>query len=256
MKRHLLLYLTIGFATGCAKKSDQKQPDLNPAAKEQTSLSGMNSGDQAGVREVVFKNSYVERNWPVEDEEDNEWTQEFKDAATPAEKIEVLGRKQATGPEQLASVIRASLREPNEGLRIEAAQTIMSLIDLPDEVPDLVMGAVNDPSSEVRAYAMESVNELHKKTQLEVYGATIGASDYEVRKTTIVELGRMHSKPAFEVLMQGLANEDAAFRDEVNFEINLMVNQKFESYEEAKNWWDGPGAVNFSDNMIDTGDDE
>ncbi len=255
MKRNILICLVIVLVSGCSKKEDSDDPGEGvPPTKGQPKLSGMSGGDGngGGTKEKVFRNTYVEKNWPVEDEVENEWTAEFKEAATPQEKIEVLGRKQGTGPEQLASLIRASLREPDEGLRIEAAQTIMSLIDLPEEVPDLVMGAVNDPSSEVRAYAMEAVNELHKETQLKVFEATIAAPDYDVRKTTIVELGRMHSKPAFEVLMTGLMSEDNTFRNEVNFEINHMVQQKFETFEQARDWWQA-SAGDFGDNMIHTG---
>jgi len=257
MKRNFLLCLALGLATGCSKKPDPRDPKaaVQPT-KEQRVLSGMTDSDKELVAGRPPKNAYVEMHWPVEDEVDNEWTQEFKAAATPQEKIEVIGRKQGTGPEQLGSLIRAALRVPDEKVRIEAVQTITTLIELPDEAPDLVAGAVHDPSSEVRAYAMEAVNELLPETQLDVYKATIAAPDHDVRKRTITELGRMHSKPAFEVLMTGLDNPDASFREEVNFEINLLVNQKFESYEQAKNWWDGPGAVNFSDNMIHTGGDE
>ena len=133
---------------------------------------------------------------------------------------------------------------------------LTSFVTLPDEVADLVTGAVHDPSSEVRALAMEAAIELLPETRLEVYKNTIAVPDPEVRKSTIVELGRMSSKPAFEVLMTGLQNPDPGFRQEVNFEIKLLVDQEFESYDQAKNWWDGPGEVSYSDQMVHTGGNE
>ena len=266
MKPNLFITSLVVFAlvSGCSKESEENPPEGGgQPGKGASNLSGLSQGgagtgtgasSSGASEEKVFKNTYVEQNWPAE-EEQNEWTNEFNAAATPEEKIEVLGRKQATGPEQLASVIRAALRVPDERLRIEAAQTIVSLLEEPEGVPDLVAAAVHDPSSEVRAYAMESVLELLPKTQVEVFKETINAPEYDVRKKTITELGRMHDKPSFEVLMTGLAHPDSAFREEVNFEINLMVDRKFESYEQANAWWESEGAPNYSDDMIYTGED-
>lgn len=257
MKRLFPLCLAFIFATGCSEKDEEKaSQSSNTITKEQRrenrNTSFGNSEAPNESNKTSFRNSYAEKNWPEEEEVENEWTREFKAAATPEEKIEVLGRKQANGPEQLSGLIRASLKVPNERVRIEAAQSIVSLLEIPEDVPDLVMGAVHDTSSEVRAYAMESVNELLPETKLKVYESTIAAPDYDVRKTTIVELGRIHTKPAFDVLMTGLQSGDAAFREEVNFEIKLMVNRNFESYEEATSWWQ-QNTTDYSDNMIYTG---
>jgi hypothetical protein len=258
MKPHILLLLAIGFSFGCSEKDEQKSSQASdPSGMEQRRMDRMSRDGNAGEpRRVPFENSYAEENWPAEDEGDNPWLQEFSSAKTPEEKIEVLGRKQATGPEQLASLIRASLKVSNENLRIEAVQSIPTLLEMPEEVPDLVTGAVNDPSSEVRTYAMDAVNELSKDTRLKVYESTIAAPDYDVRKTTITELSRIHSKQSFEVLMKGLETEDAGFREEVNFEIGALVNKTFGSYSQAKAWWDTEGSPNYDDTMIYTGDDE
>ena len=254
MKPRILLFLAMVFSYSCSEKSSQADDE---SGMEQRRINRMSRDGNAGEpRQVAFENSYAEENWASGDEDDNQWLQEFNSAKTPEEKIEVLGRKQATGPEELAGLIRASLKVPNENLRIEAAQAIASLLEVPEEVPDLVTGAVNDPSSEVRAYAMDAVNELSDDTKLKVYESTIAAPDYEVRKTTITELSRIHSKQSFEVLMKGLETEDVGFREEVNFEIGALVNKEFGSYSQAKAWWDTEGSPNYDDTMIYTGGEE
>lgn len=120
------------------------------------------------------------------------------------------------------------------------------------ELVDLVMGAVHDPSSEVRILTMEAVVDFPAETQVAIYRRTISAPEYDVRRMTIVELGRLRTKPAFEVLIGGLQHGDPEFRDEVNTEIHLLVNQRFDSFDEAAAWW-GENADGFSDNMADFG---
>ena len=95
---------------------------------------------------------------------------------------------------------------------------------------------------------MEIVAEM-PDTKIEIYRNTIRAPDEKVRKQTAVELGRLLTKPAFEVLIEGLQDADPGFRKSVNFEINLLVNREFESYTEAKQWWDD-NKTKYSDRMI------
>jgi hypothetical protein len=262
MKRRLLLLFALAFVSGCSKKPEQadaKKP-APPDKSGKGSLSAIRDGDKpgpgSGGGDGPVTNTYAEEHWPADAVEENEWIAEFSAAKTPDEKLAVIGRKQGSGPEMLGGLIRAALRDPSERVRIEAVQTLTSFVSLPDEVADLVTGAVHDPSSEVRTFAMEAARELLPETQIEVYKNTIAVPDPDVRKMTIVELGRMLSKPAFEVLMTGLQNEDPGFRKEVNFEINLLVNREFENFDAAKNWWDGPGAVGYNENMINIGDNQ
>jgi hypothetical protein len=120
------------------------------------------------------------------------------------------------------------------------------------EAVDLVVGAVHDPDREVRLLAMETALELGRPTQLEIYRSTIVAPDESIRKMTITELGRIASKPAFEVLITGLQHPDSGFRGEVNEEINLLVDRRFETFDEARAWW-AESAGNFADNMVHIG---
>jgi hypothetical protein len=121
-----------------------------------------------------------------------------------------------------------------------------------DEAVDLVVGAVHDPDREVRLLAMEAALELGPQTQLNIFRQTIAVPMESIRKMTITELGRMRTKPAFEVLITGLQNPDSEFRGEVNEEIKLLVRRGFETFDEAQEWW-VESAGSYADNMVHIG---
>jgi len=257
MKRFAAFILISLFAFGCSKDDDGDSPSGGTDPKDpKLSAMGSNPDGSSGAGGPI-RNRYAEKNWKEEELEENEWTEQYAAAKTTEERLTVLGRKQSSGPEQLSSLIRRALRDKDERVRIEAVQMLTSFVTLPDEVVDLVMGGVNDPSSEVRALTMESIIELLPETRLEAYKSTIAAPDETVRLETIKELGRIYSKPSFETLMTGLQHPDLEFRARVNEEIQNMTQtqREFQSYTEARDWWD-VAQEHFGDNMVQIRDFE
>jgi hypothetical protein len=41
-----------------------------------------------------------------------------------------------------------------------------------------------------------------------------------------------------DILIIGLKDPNPDFRNEVRTEINFLVSQKFDTYDQAKKWWD------------------
>ena len=314
---HLLLLLAVGFFCSCSEESSTSDSETQGDKKRRSSSRGPDGGSNFSYSPTEAGSStYAKRNWPTEEEEPtNEWTEQFKNATTSAQKIEVVERKQSSGPEDLAPLIRMSLRDSDERVRMEAVKMLPSFVSMPppsggrsplagprrslpgegsgpgseepengggstgdgttdngtsppettdadpqlgsqdplrDEVVDLVVGATYDENSEVRILAMEAALELQPERQIEIFSQTIETPEYDVRKMTIVELGRMMSKPAFDVLITGLQSPDPNFQVEVNKEIHLLVNRRFRDYESAQSWWE-QNAARYSDNMIDVG---
>ena len=312
LHRYIIGFVFLCMVGACSRDDEEEGSTASPRERPGR-VAGKVSGEAEGSASGVVRNSYVERHWKEEDEPKNEWTEEFKAAATSEERIEVLERKQVSGPEMLAPLIRLALRDADERVRTEAVRMLSSFggvasrgrdadwpgapsrddpsmgraigrrggggdhgsspsvlpddgsgadSDLPgntdreeigqpeSEVADLVVASTHDPASEVRILAMEAALELPPETQLEVYRSTIATPDETVRKMTITELGRMMSKPAFEVLTTGLQNSDSEFFDAVNGEIKLLVDRKFASYEEAQAWW-SENSGSFRENMIE-----
>lgn len=270
--------LTIGtvafcLAVACCKKSGADRSAADGSARETPERPARGAGrGSAGGSDAAVQNPYARDHWSTANESANRWTDEFKAAAAPQGRIDVIERKQASGPEMLAPLVRLALQDGDERVRSEAVKTIRSFAGWrgsvvapaaggnggPEpatargEIVDLVVAAAHDPSSEVRVLAMEAALELETGTQLEIYRKTIAVPDATVRKMTITELGRMMSKPAFEVLLTGLQHPEPDFREQVNGEIQLLVNRKFGSFEQAQVWWDA-NAGSFNDKMIDTG---
>ena len=79
-----------------------------------------------GGGESVVENPFAEKRWPEGEEVENEWTERFKEARTAEERLEGMGLKQASGPEDLDPLLRLALRDPDESVRQEAAKMISS----------------------------------------------------------------------------------------------------------------------------------
>ncbi len=243
--------LAILLACAACKKKEPNDTTKVPDGSKPASKGA------AGLPEVTpaapaVKNAYAEKHWKL-GEPTGEWDTKFEEAATVDEKIEVLGEKETYGPEDLPDLIRRALRHPDERLRIEAVQRTPGLVTTGKEAADVLSGAVYDESKEVRAYAMEMAREQFMDAKLDIYRNTIKAEASEVKELTAVELGRLSTKPAFEILMEGLGDSDPAFVSKVNEEIFLLVNQRFDSQRDAQNWWGGV-SKNYDDRLNYTGE--
>jgi HEAT repeat protein len=43
---------------------------------------------------------------------------------------------------------------------------------------------------------------------------------------------------AVDILIEALRDEDAEFREKVSSAISMLLDKEFESYKEAKTWWE------------------
>ena len=112
----------------------------------------------------------------------------------------------------------------------------LSGIDDPQTV-ELLAQALSDTSKNVRSAALEVAEGHGDNIKLGVMEEGIG-SPYDDVKYEIVSLLEDRSDHiAVEVLIEGLKDTDPDFREEVNAALDFLIDEEFETYEEAEAWW-------------------
>ena len=137
-------------------------------------------------------------------------------------------------------VLRKAMDDSAEEIRA-AAIDIVDDIEVPGGDPeeaDILLKAVNDSSEDVRNAALDAI-ENKPSYDLEIIGEDAIKSQYpEVKETILEALADTPSVRGVEVMIEGLKDPDPEFRNDVIDELELITDQSFNSYDEARKWWD------------------
>lgn len=158
---------------------------------------------------------------------------------------ELLG--EYLSPEILPAIEKA-LASPNEKVRLNAMD---SLANIDDPAAATLMGlALNDVSESVRTKSLEAIKQQEGDRQLASLSAAM-ASQYNDVKTealSLLELRGDHK--AVPVIMGGLLDANPEYRQEVNSALNFLIEQEFETYEQAIKWWENNNN-RFDENLFE-----
>jgi hypothetical protein len=101
----------------------------------------------------------------------------------------------------------------------------------------LLAGALNDPTEEVRVAVFDCIGDQDEAVKLTVFKAGIRSRFSDVKENTVTALMDLSCKGAVDVLILGLRDSDTEHRERINVALTFLIGQEFNSYEEAKNWW-------------------
>jgi hypothetical protein len=102
----------------------------------------------------------------------------------------------------------------------------------------LLAGALNDPNEEVRVAVFDCLGDQDEAVKLTVFKAGISSRFSDVKENTVTALMDLSCKGAVDVLILGLRDSDTEHRERINVALTFLIGQEFNSYKEAKNWWD------------------
>ena len=137
---------------------------------------------------------------------------------------------------EILPVVEQALDVKDEETRMEALTPLSGIND--PQVAELLIRALGDTSKGVRSAALEVIDEhsdhLIKLTVMEK-GITSPYDDVKYEVASLLEDRSDHS--AVEILIEGLKDTDADFREEINETLDFLIEEEFETYEEARAWW-------------------
>jgi outer membrane murein-binding lipoprotein Lpp len=137
---------------------------------------------------------------------------------------------------EIIPIISQAIKSRDEQTRIDALAPLAN-IDNP-QVVDLLVEALDDTSEEVRSVALEAAQEQGDDIQLNVLEKGIVSSHKDVKSEALSLLEDRSDHASIEIIVTGLLDEDLKFREEVNSVLDFMIDQEFENYETAIDWWD------------------
>jgi HEAT repeat protein len=141
---------------------------------------------------------------------------------------------------EVFSNLRKAMEDSSPEVR-EAAVDIIDDIDIPKGDPeeaDLLLKAINDPSEDVRDAALTAL-ENKPPYELEIIGEEAIKSEFpEIKEAILESLADTPSVRGVEIMIEGLNDPDPEFREDILDELELITDQTFSSFDDAKKWWD------------------
>lgn len=197
----------------------------------------------------------------------NDAISRYKKAATAEEKIEILEDLALISNRKILDLVYQALDDENDEVRLAAVQ-LLADFDSEAIVP-VVDKAMNDPNEEVRLAAVEALDDIESPEVSGILAKGIADDSEDVRdavffllsdkdsgtKEAILEEAIKSTYPdvrekvpdlaidapshkTMELLISAMKDEDEDFREEIKSVISFFLSEDFETYEEAKDWWD------------------
>lgn len=155
-----------------------------------------------------------------------------KDANVALAAVELLQGYET--PDILPAVTQA-MTHPNEDVR----QTALSLLlDIEDpRISKVLSDAVLDESENIRSTALDEIKYKEKDIQFKVLETAISSPYNDTKEEAVFMLQYTGGPQAVDILIEGLRDQNADFREEASSAISTLVDKEFTSYQEAKSWW-------------------
>jgi hypothetical protein len=149
--------------------------------------------------------------------------------------MEALLDYDSNSPEVIPVAARA-LKDSEEEIRQSAVQACAS-VDSP-QVDKILLSALQDSSEEVRAGAIQIAAQKDAPVRLEILKAGITSSYNDVKTASVSSLAEISSPAAVDILITGLKDNNPEFHEEVKSALSFLLSQDFDTYNQAKSWWD------------------
>ena len=98
--------------------------------------------------------------------------------------------------------------------------------------------ALDDKSEDVRSAALEIADDHEGDIQLSVLRHAVSSPHYDVRSEAISLLEFRGDHSVVDIIIEGLLDSNAEFREEVNSALDLLIDREFKNHETARTWWD------------------
>jgi hypothetical protein len=147
--------------------------------------------------------------------------------------------------------VETALQHNDESIRENAVQ-FLGNVDAP-QVGDLIAQAFNDASEDVRSAAITAAEGLNEDIQLAVSQIAIASPYADAKEAAVSMLENMGNKKSVDVLINGLKDQNSDFRQTVSGSLESLIDQKFNTFEQAQSWWK-KNKNKFDDDLDPIGD--
>ena len=132
--------------------------------------------------------------------------------------------------------IADAMSHPNEDVRQTALNLLLDIND--PKAGDLLDTALSDKSEDIRDAALDITRYKDKQIQFKVLETAISCPFSDIKEKSVFMLENIRDHRAVDILIEALRDKDAEFREKVGSAISMLLDKEFESYKEAKTWWE------------------
>jgi hypothetical protein len=138
-------------------------------------------------------------------------------------------------PEVLPAITKAMAHQDEE-VRQTAVNLLLDIND--PQTGDLLAAALSDKSEDIRNSTLDITKYKDKEIQFKVLETAISSPFSDVKENSIFMLEYLGGRHAVDILIEALRDTDTEFRERVASAISMLIDKEFESYKEAKTWWE------------------
>jgi hypothetical protein len=139
------------------------------------------------------------------------------------------------GPKVLPVVTKA-MAHPNEEVRQTAVNILLDIND--PQTGNLLATALSDESEIIRNAALDITRYKDEQIRFKVLETAISCPFSDIKEKSVFMLANNGGRHAVDILIEALRDEDAELREKVGSAIGMLIDEEFESYQEAKSWWE------------------
>ncbi len=236
--------------------------DVNRSARTQPVLKEQITQVMAGDKKIT-ESSDLRQDIPPE-----QGLEQFESFTSSEEKVNWIAEMSESNPDSLLGIVDTALDDPDEEVRQAAMEALVdsepnapglsdvvtkAIFDSDPQVresaveacgfvegaqaDELLAQALDDESDDVRMSVFDVIENKDTGVQLKVLTPAIASRYKDVREGALSTLIDISSPAAMDILIEGLKDPDADFRDDVTDAISFLVSEDFEDYQQAKKWW-------------------
>jgi hypothetical protein len=158
--------------------------------------------------------------------------------------------------DEVISVVEKALDDSDPDVRLSAVEVLADYEQGAGGNPrivELILRALTDENEDVHFAAMSAAEEQEAADKLRIFDAAISSAYNDVKLEAVSELSDMSSPAAMDVLIKGLKDDNAEVREEVSSAIYFLIDEQFDSYSQAEQWWRANCHL-FDENLVEEED--
>ncbi len=170
---------------------------------------------------------------------------EFKNQAARVLRLDLPEKERLAAIKELAEmdpsvvidVVMKALDSPSVEVREDTLDALVNIDE--DAVNTPLLKAMEDENPDVIEKAMDIMGHIHSPNILPSLERAITDRDEDIREQALSILEDVPDPRAIDILIEeGLLNDYWSTREDALDSLGFITDQDFESYEEAREWWD------------------
>ena len=153
------------------------------------------------------------------------------------EKLAAIRRLENINDPIVLDAVMMAMDDPDPDLRKAALEILRDMEN--EEINEAFLAGLEDDNQEVTDKVMGIMADSDSPTILPSLEQALMDSDDKVQKISMLTLEDISDPGAVDILIEtGLLNHNEAIRNEVLDSLEFITDQRFESYQEARIWWE------------------